>query len=376
MSAEGKSAPPASPAAGEILAEKYKLVRLLGAGGMGNVYEARHVELDTRVAVKVLHPELLRSADAAKRFAQEARAAAALRSLHAVRIVDIDRTIDGLPFIVMEYLEGEDVGSLLADGPLALQRAVGFIVQACDAIGEAHARGIIHRDIKPRNLWLAPAEVIKVLDFGLAKRLSTDDKQEPVADTSAKKLVSAPHYMSPEQVRSGHDVDTRTDIWSLGATLYQLVTGFPPFMGSNQFVLCARILDSEPEPLTLRRPDAPDSLARVIEGCLEKDPAERYRTVDDLVVALNEVRVDLAKPNRGRAKRASTAPPRRPTPPPPPQPLDETLDLPTEKHQKEKSGRDDKTTESSEDDTIKMTQAEAEDALENLATTTKKPGRR
>ena len=211
-----------------------------------------------------------------------------------------------------------------------------------------------------------------MLDFGLAKKLSTGDEQELVADTSAKKLVSAPHYMSPEQVRSGHDVDTRTDIWSLGATLYQLITGFPPFMGSNQFVLCARILDSAPEPLTRRRADAPESLERVVARCLAKDPADRYRNVDELVVALNEVRVDLAKPNGARDRRASTAPPRRPAAP---QPLDETLDLPTEKHRnKAKPGRHDRTLETVEDDTLKMTHAEAEDALDNLAATTKKPG--
>jgi serine/threonine protein kinase len=359
---------------GEILAEKYRLVRLLGAGGMGNVYEARHVELNTRVAVKVLHPELLHTTDAPKRFAQEARAAAGLKSIHAVRILDIDRTAEGLPFIVMEYLEGEDVGSLLADGPLPIHRAVGFIIQACDAIGEAHERGIIHRDIKPRNLWLAPAEVIKVLDFGLAKRLP-DDTKEPSADTSAHTLAGAPHYMSPEQVRSAADVDERTDIWSLGATLYQLVTGFPPFMGNNLFVLCARILDGEPEPLARRRPDAPESFDDLVRCCLQKDPANRFRTIDELVIALTEVRVDLAKPTRGaRPARSSKAPTRPvgPRPPPVPPPLDETLDLPTEKRVADACAT---TLSSANDDTIKMTEAEAAAAgLDELAVTTKKRG--
>jgi eukaryotic-like serine/threonine-protein kinase len=358
---------PTAPSVGEVLAEKYRLIRLLGSGGMGNVFEARHVALGSRVAVKVLHADLVATEDAPRRFAQEARAAAALKSLHAVRILDIDRTAEGVPFIVMEYLEGEDVGSLLADGPLPIARAIGFVLQACDAIGEAHARGIIHRDLKPRNLWLTPAEVVKVLDFGLAKRLPDDTKQ-PTANTNLQALVAAPHYLSPEQIRGTERVDVRTDIWSLGATLYQLVTGFPPFMGANTYVLCARILDSDPEPLVRRRPDAPPALEEVIGTCLAKAADDRYASIGELVAALGEVRTVLQRP---RPRRPNTA---RPMPPRPPAPPEDTQDLPTEKRAAPPPPSPDPVP-SSRDDTIKMTEAEAADVLDEMAVTTRKRGR-
>jgi serine/threonine-protein kinase len=264
---------------------------------MGTVLRAYHLQLERAVAIKIMHGDLVNDADSARRFAAEARAAACIESDHAVRILDIDRLEShvaghpGHPFIVMELLEGEDLSAVLArEGRLAPARAVDYLLQALEAVAEAHERGIVHRDLKPQNLFLTKRGVVKVVDFGLAKTLalaSTNAAPPGVASgTQTNVMMGSPHYMSPEQVRSARRVDARSDVWSIGATLYHLLSGLPPFAAPNVFLLCARILN-EPAPSLLRRlPDLPPAYDIVVQRCMKKDPKDRYSSVEELRAAL------------------------------------------------------------------------------------------
>ena len=260
-------------AVGDLIGSKYRVDALLGSGGMGTVLRGTHLALDRPVAIKVMHAELLVGTDAARRFSREARAAAAIESPHAVRIIDIDRLPGGVPYMVMEYLEGRDLHRILTDdGPLSGARVIEYLVQATDAISEAHGRGVIHRDIKPHNLFVTSDDVVKVLDFGLAKTLPDSGVRGASGDTKGGNLIGTPHYMAPEQIRATRAVDARTDIYGLGATMYQLLTGMPPFVALNLYVLCARILTDAPAPLR----GVPKALSTVVLRCLAKDPAARY----------------------------------------------------------------------------------------------------
>src|SRR5262245_30625239 len=217
--------------AGEIIARKYRIERVLGAGGMGVVVVARHIHLDGLVAIKLLRAEVGKDEKVVERFMREARMAAKIKSEHVARVSDVDILDSGEPYIVMEYLRGRDLASFAAaSGPLDVEEAVDYVLQACDAIAEAHARGIVHRDLKPANLFLSQRPngslCVKVLDFGISKLSEQARVQQDVTSTST--VLGSPMYMSPEQMRSSREVDGRTDIWSLGVTLYQLVTGELP----------------------------------------------------------------------------------------------------------------------------------------------------
>ncbi|HEY8075593.1 MAG TPA: serine/threonine-protein kinase, partial [Labilithrix sp.] len=281
---------------GIVVTGKYRIERAIGEGGMGTVLAARHLELAKTVALKVLRAELADDLDAQKRFAREARAAASLRSDNAVRIFDVDRLEDGRPFLVMEYLEGCDLATKLElEERLSIEDAVGYLLQACDALAEAHELGIVHRDLKPHNLFLTKGrggrDVIKVLDFGLAKALDTSahaiDQEASMTGTNV--MLGSPFFMSPEQCGSGRRVDVRSDIWSLGATLYHLVSGTPPFVAPTIHLLCARILKEDFRPIRTRRPDAPPALEMVLRRCMSREPDDRYATVGELANALQEV---------------------------------------------------------------------------------------
>jgi serine/threonine-protein kinase len=280
--------PTARVGVGDISGEKYRIDALVGAGGMGAVYRGTHLALSRTVAIKMMHPDLM-TADHARRFAREARAAAPLKSEHAVRILDIDRTASGAPYIVMEHLEGRDLHEvLMSDGPLHWERAVRYILEAADAIGEAHARGIIHRDLKPHNLFLTTADVVKVLDFGLAKTMPHSLARGDSGETKSTGLVGSPQYMAPEQIRTEPTIDARTDVYALGATLYQLLSGTAPFLGLNLYVLCAKILNERPAPLSRVRKDVPGPIEAVVLRCLEKLPAARYGSIEELAFALRD----------------------------------------------------------------------------------------
>jgi len=278
--------PPVSP--GDVLADKYRVERVLGAGGMGVVVAATHLELQEKVAVKFLHPEAIESPEAAARFLREARVAVKIRSENVARVIDVGRLENGAPYMVMEYLEGEDLAAQLLRGALPIDTAVDYVIQACSAMAEAHKVGVVHRDLKPANLYVVRrsdgSPVIKVLDFGISKLSVPDLSDAGLTKTST--MMGSPYYMSPEQMRSARDVDVRTDVWALGVILFELLTAQNAFGGTTLPELIANIMTVGPRALRELRSDVPEGLARVVYRCLEKEPAQRFQNVADLAQAL------------------------------------------------------------------------------------------
>ncbi|HEY6178507.1 MAG TPA: serine/threonine-protein kinase, partial [Kofleriaceae bacterium] len=273
-------------AAGTVVGGKYRIDHVLGRGGMGIIAAATHVQLHQRVALKFLHPEYATSSDVVERFVREARAAAALRGDHVCRVSDVGALDDGTPYIVMELLEGTDLARLLAhSGPLPVQRACGYVLEACVGLAEAHALGIVHRDLKPANLFLArrpgAAALIKVLDFGIAKAPGADGGDFSL--TTTKGVLGSPGYMSPEQLRSTRDVDVRSDVWSLGVILFELVSGRPPFTAESITDLAIRVWTDPRPPFVGRMPNGFDE---VIDRCLAKRPGDRFPDLASLAHAL------------------------------------------------------------------------------------------
>lgn len=269
---------------GDVLAGKYCIGRILGEGGMGVVVAARHLQLDQIVALKFLRPEVIANPEALDRFMREARNAVRLRSEHVARIIDVGTLDSGAPYIVMEYLEGNDLANVLAQRrTLPISVAVDFVLQACDAIAEAHARGIVHRDLKPQNLFVTRrhdgTDLVKVLDFGISKSLAGGD----FAATASQTVMGSPAYMSPEQMRSAKFVDGRTDVWALGVILYQLVIGHVPWKAEGFTELCFKIAA---DPLPAFPDTQPPRFEEVVRRCLEKDPNSRLSDVYALAVAL------------------------------------------------------------------------------------------
>ena len=283
-------APDKSPSitAGMLLAGKYRIERLLGEGGMGVVLGATNEALRQRVAIKLLRSGALSNSKALGRFEREARAAASLRSEHVARVLDVGKLEDGRPYMVMEYLEGRDLGDVIDQGPyLPVGELVDYVLQACEAIAEAHAAGIIHRDLKPRNLFLATTvdgrPLIKVLDFGISK---IEDSPEDMALTRTTEIIGSPSYMSPEQLRASKEVDVRTDIWALGVILYELLSKKLPFTAVTVTELVAVVL-MEPTPeIRKERSDVPEGLVYAINRCLAKRREDRFSSISELVGAL------------------------------------------------------------------------------------------
>jgi len=277
---------------GDVVAGKYEINDLIGTGGMGFVFSATHVELGEKVALKFLRPECTSNEELVGRFAREARASVKIKSEYVARVFDVGTLPDGVPFIVMEYLEGKDLFEVVREqGPLPIKVAVEYVMQACEALAVAHANGVVHRDIKPENLFLTQRaqgmDIVKVLDFGISKVALTGSAFEhkmPLVQTMMP--MGSPVYMSPEQIRASKDIDARTDIWSLGCVLYELLTGTAAFDAPSLTQLSATILEQSAPPLRSLCPTAPLELEAIILRCLEKDPARRFHDVGELAIAL------------------------------------------------------------------------------------------
>jgi eukaryotic-like serine/threonine-protein kinase len=273
------------PQPGDRIADKYALVRQLGEGGMGVVYEAMHLRLRQRLAIKVLRPDVSDSHEVLARFEREARATAQLRSIHAARVVDVDTLQNGLPYIVMEFLDGRDLDAeVKAVGRLPAEQAVDIVLQVAEAMAEAHALGIVHRDLKPSNLFVCAIKerrLVKVLDFGISK-IETDESSRI---TSADVYLGTPCYAAPEQLRSASAADARSDIWSLGVILFELLTGRTPFEGRATAVIAKVAADPIPSPLDFS-PDLAPQLARIVERTLQRDPTLRFEDMGELAAAL------------------------------------------------------------------------------------------
>jgi len=256
---------------------------------MGVVVAATHLQLDQRVAIKFMLPEAFANPEAIARFNREARAAVKLRSEHVARVLDTGTFETGAPYIVMEFLEGVDLSAELArSGPLHPSAAAEYLVQACEAIAEAHSLGIVHRDLKPANLFLTRrpdgSPLVKVLDFGISKATSLGDSGLQMTKTAA--VMGSPLYMSPEQMKSAKDVDGRTDVWSLGVILYELLGGAVPFNSDTLGALMASVLTEPPAPLVTRRAGLPPELYAIVDRCLQKDRQHRCQNVAELAMAL------------------------------------------------------------------------------------------
>lgn len=283
------------PKPGDRIAGKYRVERTIGSGGMGCVLAAEHEMLHARVAIKLLLPQAASVPGASERFLREAKAAAALRSEHVARVLDVGTTEEGAPYLVMEHLAGHDLRKVARErGALPVEEAVEYLLQACEAIHEAHGKGILHRDIKPANIFVTSRAdgrpLIKVLDFGLAKVLDPARMEAPEESiTQTGLVVGSPHYMSPEQFRSLRKADARSDIWALGVIAYELLAGRRPFYGEGVGGLMMSVANDEPEPLGTIRPELPAPLVDLVTRCLRKKPDRRPARVAELIAVLRMV---------------------------------------------------------------------------------------
>ena len=296
-------------AAGQLLAGKYRVDRVLGEGGMGLLVAATDLSRQERVALKLIRPEALRVPELVERFRREAATASRLTSAHVVRVRDVGAFEGGAPYLVMELLDGEDLAAiLLRCGRLSVGHAVDVVLQACHALAEAHALGIVHRDVSPANLFVArtPAgPVVKVLDFGVATAGPLDKPVSPMTRTGT--VLGCPLYASPEQLQSSKHVDARSDIWSLGAVLYELLAGRPPYVADSLGGLLGQMLLTEPEPVRASRHDVPEAVDAAILRCLTRDRNARFASVQELASVL----APFGTPPAHSSRPSRAAPPAR-----------------------------------------------------------------
>jgi len=275
-------------AVGDVIAGRYVVDRVIGAGGMGVVVAARHETLGKPVAVKFLHPKVAALEEPRERFLREARAAVDIRSEHVARVTDVGALDSGAPYMVMEYLEGRDLDdTLAAEGPLHVDEALELVLQACEALAEAHARGLVHRDVKPANLFVTHradgSPLVKLLDFGIS-RAAVEENQQRLTATHA--VLGTPTYMAPEQLRAARNADARTDVWAIGATLHELLCGAPPFQGETVTALTVAIMEDQPTPLGQLVAGVPEDLEAAVLRCLEKKPERRFPSIAAFVAAI------------------------------------------------------------------------------------------
>jgi serine/threonine-protein kinase len=273
-------------APGQVLGGKYVVEHVVGAGAMAIVVSALHRQLDTRVAIKFLRPEMMSRPDLVSRFRREGRAVAKIKSKHVARVFDVGELDDGTPYIVMEFLEGSDLAQVLEErGTMPVGETIEYALHVCEALAGAHALGIVHRDIKPANIFLqadGDEACAKLLDFGISKAVPGSPGVGDLSLTQTVSLMGSPLYMSPEQLRETRVADARSDIWSLGVVLYELLTGEVAFHAESITKLTATILEGSPKPICAFRPDVPPGLEAVIHRCLAKDVALRYQSVLEL----------------------------------------------------------------------------------------------
>ncbi|MBX3225396.1 MAG: serine/threonine protein kinase, partial [Labilithrix sp.] len=297
------------PRPGTVIDNRYQLEAVVGNGTMGAVVAARHLALDRRVAIKFLRPERAGDPTALDRFLQEASAASRIRSDHVVRVHDVGATERGIPFMAMELLDGIDLEKLAARGPLSIQLAADCVLQAAEALAEAHVAGIIHRDIKPSNLFLTQRPdgslLVKVLDFGISK-LAPERGGDPSL-TATQAVIGSPAYMAPEQIRTSKYVTGKVDVWALGVVLFEILTTRLPFDGDTVGSVLAAVTMLPPAPLRALRPDAPERVEAAVLACLEKDPAARA-TLGDLAVLLRPFASPVGVVSADRVARICGAP--------------------------------------------------------------------
>ncbi len=285
---------------GQLIAGKYRIERVLGRGGMGVVMAAMHEHLNQRVALKFLTDNAYQQPEAVQRFVREARSAVQIQSEHVARVMDVGTLDSGAPFMVMEYLRGRDLKEVSSRrGPLPVSEAVDFVLQACDAVAEAHSLGIVHRDLKPSNLFLTErpdgSPLVKVLDFGISKAIQKGDTSQ-MHMTATSAIMGSPQYMSPEQIRSSKNVDARADVWALGTILHELLAGTPAYVADTVPGLLAMIVADSPPPLRSVRPDAPADLEASITRCLQKDREQRFANVSEFARSLERFASSETKP--------------------------------------------------------------------------------
>lgn len=302
---------PSSTREGKMISDRFRIIKLLGEGGMGEVYLAEHTYLNKKVAIKLLRPEITSSNEAVQRFYQEAKSAARIKHESIIEIYDFGKLDDGTIYLAMEFLEGSPLADIMLNGPLDLARAIDFIIQIADGLGAAHAEGIIHRDMKPENVFIVRdrtgRERVKILDFGIAKMSSGEGEGHGLTKTGT--IFGTPHYMSPEQAM-GRQLDHRTDIYSMGVIMFELFTGSVPFKAESFMGILTQHITTPPPAPSAYRPDLPPQIEQIILKAMDKDPNHRYQSMGELILDLQRVAAELGIGT-------PMAPPLQTLPPPP-----------------------------------------------------------